>query len=376
MPLRALAFLLTSSALATSTCGNPEPPVLTGSGVRWTEADALFHQDPKWLGGDLAATIDLGADRTLWLFGDSFIATSDANTRREARMVRNSVAVMTGRDPLDAAMQHGWGGGTSAAAPPLSFFPEDGARWFWPADGVRLPGGPLLVFLNRLRATPGDGLGFAADGFAAVLVRDPSGPPRAWQLEPAATSAAPHDATAAVGCSTTADGHLVSLVIDGASHRGRLARWPLAQVASGALAAPQWWTEAGWRAQAELSSPPAIVIEDGATECSLHRDPSGAWVHVISRGFGATAIALRTAPALEGPWSDAEDVFTPPESLVPDAFVYAGKAHPTLTARDGALVVTYADNSFTFADLFDPARAATLYWPHFARLTLRPRSSP
>jgi hypothetical protein len=26
--------------------------------------------------------------------------------------------------------------------------------------------------------------------------------------------------------------------------------------------------------------------------------------------------------------------------------------------------VTYADNSFTFADLFDPVRAGTLYWPH------------
>jgi hypothetical protein len=373
MLLRALSFLFTSSALATATCGPPEPPSLTGSGVRWTEADALFHQDPKWLGGDLAATIDLGDDRTLWLFGDSFVATSPANVRGEARLVRNSVAVMTGLDPLTATMQHGWRGGVTAADPPESFFPEDGARWFWPADGVRLPGGPLLIFLNRLRAAPGDSLGFAADGFSAVLVRDPAGPPRTWQLEPAATSAAPYAPTASVGCSAVADGHLVSLMIDGAAHRGRLARWPLAQIATGALAAPQWWTSSGWRAQAELTSPPEIVLDEGSTECSLHRHPSGAWVHVSSRGFGATPIALRTAPALEGPWSDAEDLFTPPESLVPDAFVYAGKAHPTLTSPDGALVITYADNSFTFADLFDPRRAATLYWPHFATLTLRPR---
>lgn len=372
-----LPALLTSSALAASTC-SPSPPVLTGSGERWEEADALFHQDPKWLGGDLAATIDLGDERTLWLFGDSFVATSAANVRTASKMVRNSVAVMTGREPTTATMQFGWRGGATAAMPPTSFFPEDGSRWFWPADGVRLPEGPLLVFLNRLRATPDEGLGFAADGFTAVLVRDPSGPPRDWQLEPATTSAAPHDGDASIGCSAEDDGHLVSLVIDGSAHRGRLARWPLAEVAAGALAEPQWWTSSGWRAQAALTASglaPEIVIDSGSTECSLHRDPSGVWVHVTSRGFGGTPIAIRTAPSLEGPWSDSEDVFTPPESMVPNAFVYAGKAHPMLTAGDdaAALLVTYADNSFTFADLFDPQRAATLYWPHFAKLTLRPR---
>jgi hypothetical protein len=92
-------------------------------------------------------------------------------------MVRNSVAVMTGRDPRAATMQFGWRGGATPAAPPTSFFPEAEGRWAWPADGVRLPDGPLLVFLNWQRATSG-GLGFAAAGFGAVLVRDPSGPDR------------------------------------------------------------------------------------------------------------------------------------------------------------------------------------------------------
>ena len=78
-------------------CGDYET-----SAQRDEEADALFHQDPRWLGGDAAYSIDLGDDRTLWLFGDSFIATSPALTRRESTLVRNSVAVMTGRDPLTA----------------------------------------------------------------------------------------------------------------------------------------------------------------------------------------------------------------------------------------------------------------------------------
>lgn len=62
------------------------------------------------------------------------------------------------------------------------------------------------------------------------------------------------------------------------------------------------------------------------------------------------------------------DIFTPPESNVPDAFVYAAKAHPMLPGSAGGDLITYADNSCTFADLFDPAKATTLYWPHVAAL--------
>lgn len=370
MPAKLLAFLASAAmAVSSSSCDDEEPPSLGGRGERWLEADALFHQDPKWLGGDMAATIDLGGDRSLWIFGDSFVATSPANTRSASKLVRNSVAVMTGRDPLTATMQFAWRGQMPTA--PSSFFPEEGDRWFWPADGIRLADGRLFLLLNRFRPTPGQGLGFAAEGFTAVQVRDPSGPPATWQLEPVTTSRAPHDAEASIACAARDDAHWIALVVDGSFHRGRLARWPIATLSAEALAAPEWWTGSGWARADALTADPAIVLDSGATECSLHRDPSGVWVHVSSRGFGGTPIAIRTAPALEGPWSASVDVFTPPESMAPDAFVYAGKAHPELSSgAGGGLVVTYADNSFTFADLFDPARADTLYWPHFARLVL------
>ena len=38
-------------------------------------------------------------------------------------------------------------------------------RWFWPGGGVRVPGGPLLVFLSELRATPGEGFGPCGKGY-------------------------------------------------------------------------------------------------------------------------------------------------------------------------------------------------------------------
>lgn len=365
------ALALALAVTVAAACDEPPPSALTGTGARWREADAAFHRAPRWLGGDGAYSVDLGEGRTLWLFGDSFVATSPALTRSESTMVRNSVAVMTGDDLRTAAMTFAWRDG----APPTSFFAERGDRWSWPGGGARVPGGPLVVFLSDLRATPGEGLGFAAAGWRAVVVADPSGPPEAWVLTDALTAPAPSGDDTIVGACAVVDGdHLVALAIDDGDHDGRLVRWPLAAIATGDLRAAAWWDGAAWVEQAALARTPPVVLPDAPTECSLHRDPaSGLWVHTASRGFGATTIAIRTAARLEGPWSGPTDVFTPPESGVDDAFVYAGKAHPHLRGPTGGLVVTYADNSFTFADLFEPARADSLYWPHVAELTLAPR---
>lgn len=106
----------------------------------WPAADRLFHQDPRWLGADAAFSVDLGDDRVLWLFGDTFVATSERCLRSEARMVRNSIALQHGRDPSRATIEFGWGDG------PGSWFSDQGERWFWPQHGVRVPGGPLVLF--------------------------------------------------------------------------------------------------------------------------------------------------------------------------------------------------------------------------------------
>jgi hypothetical protein len=346
-------------------CPTDTPPLETDV-TRELALDEAFHQDPRWLGGDGAYTIDLGDNRTLWLFGDSFIATSANLTRTESTMVRNSVAVMTGRDLATASLQFAW----RDAAMPTSFFPELADHWFWPTDGTRIPNGPLLVFISELRATPDEGLGFASAGFRALRIADPSGPALAWTLEPTAVHAPAFAPESNVACSAVEGNFLVALVTDGSAHDGYLARWPLERIEFGEdLSEPEWWSGTTWLRENALTKPPKVVIPDGATECSLDYT-SGDWHLVWSRGFGKTTIAMRTALELSGPWSEPFDIFTPPEAETPNAFVYAAKAHPTLTGPHGGMLITYADNSFTFADLFDPAKAATLYWPHIAEVLI------
>ena len=48
----------------------------------WPEADAMFHRDPRWLGGDDAYSIDLGDGRIAWFFGDSFVAPTVEGDRK------------------------------------------------------------------------------------------------------------------------------------------------------------------------------------------------------------------------------------------------------------------------------------------------------
>ncbi|HEY5951307.1 MAG TPA: hypothetical protein VIV40_37700 [Kofleriaceae bacterium] len=364
--VRALSLVILVSSAGCPYCPSDFPPLDTETN-RQPGLDGAFHVEPRWLGGDGAYTIDLGTDRTLWLFGDSFIATSANLTRSESTMVRNSVAVMTGRDLATASMQFAWRDG----APPTSFFPEQADHWFWPNDGARVPDGPLLVFLAEVRSTPGEGLGFTGAGMRALRVPDPSGPPLTWTLEPTTAHSPGFAPTANVACSTIDGNYLVALVTGGTDHDGYLARWPLGAIEFGDdLANPEWWTGTIWLAESALTKPPQVVLADGATECSLSYDSYAGWIVMWSRGFGSTTIAMRTAWDLTGPWSEPFDVFTPPESQVPNAFVYAAKAHPMLRGPNGGLLVTYADNSFTFADLFDAAKAATLYWPHVAEVLI------
>jgi len=342
---------------------------------QWPAADHFFHKDLHWLGGDAALSVPLGGERTLWLFGDSFIATSDRALRSESRMIRNSIAIQQGRDPRSASLRFHWRGDQAS---PESFFPEQGDRWYWPGHGIRLSEGPLVIFLFTLIATPGQDLGFATVGHAVAVIDDPDAAVDTWQPRIRDIPSPGFDALPATALVADGD-HIVALAIrQHGTHAGALVRYPASGLAAGRLEEAEWWAgEArGWVHETSLGPEgPAFVLDDAGAECSLHRDERSGWfVHVASYGFGATTIGVRTAPALTGPWSAPRMIYRPPESDGPRPAVYAAKAHPQLAGPDAAdLVITYATNSFDFADLFTPRGARELYWPRFVAWRLPER---
>lgn len=330
------------------------------SATAWPEADRLFHNDPLWLGADAAFSVDLGGGRVLWLFGDSFIAVRAGETRRQATFVRNSVAIETGYNPAQATIQFYSGLGAHGKA--ASFFDEDGKAWFWPMHGVRLGEKLLLFAMRETRDDRPKSLGFRAVGWNAFLIDNPDDAPYQWRMQrlegPVARSGL------LVGAAVVRrDGMIYAYAVDDETHDAYLVSWNENEARAGQLSGAQWWcgAERGWRKQPELRE---VVMHDASTELSVQPDPRGGWLEVQSEGFGATTVALRHAEQLEGPWSAALSVYTPPESAAAGAFVYAGKGHPELEGAD--VVATYAANGSDER----VARDMTLYFPRFVRITL------
>jgi hypothetical protein len=138
-----------------------------------------------------------------------------------------------------------------------------------------------------------------------------------------------------------------------------LARFELSAAMSGDLEHPEWWTGSGWGKYEQREK-----LFGYAVEFSVSWAPKlDAYVVTETAGFGATTLSVRTAPEPQGPWSERQDVLRPPESFWPEAFVYAGKAHPELEGAD--LVLTYVPSTF---DPVPDRIGDRLYFPYFARL--------
>ena len=357
-----VAFISIILLAGCSGCQGPSPAAAM-SAIQWPEADTLFHQDPRWLGADGAYSVPLRDGRILWLFGDTFVAKTAAHVRSESKMVRNTIAIQRGEDPTAATMTFYWRGTEDA---PESFFSEDGERWYWPGHGIRL-GPALVLFFQRVKATPGRGLGFEADGWQVAIIDDASGQPLQWNVRMVPPTTAPSGI--AVGAALNVDGeHIVALAQrEPGNHAGFLVRWAQVDLLNGRLDMAEWWTsDRSWVGQAELRGEPSAVMANAGPESSFHFDPSNAkWVHVRSDGFGATTIVVSYSDRVEGPWSTPQVVFRPPESDRSKILVYAAKGHPELAAG-GALAIAYATN--TLDDFAKLVNDTSLYYPRFVRL--------
>ena len=327
----------------------------------WPEADALFRNDPVWIGADAAYSVDLGHGRVLWLFGDTFIAKTAARSRSDSWFIRNSVGIETGYDPSAATMAFAWQP-TSGAS---SFFPESGANWFWPLAGIRLPTRLVLFLLEESQSGSG-AFGFKAVGTKVVFVTNPDADPSSWNV---------HDGNLptfsfpiAFGAAVAKDGSWVYAFGDQepGDHSVYLARFDAAALDGGDASGVQFLVNGAWSAPSatvpDVVFPSTTALDNPPTEFSVQKRADGTWLAVHSVGFGATNIAMRSSPAIAGPWSPPCSAFTPPESGQSNVIVYAGKGHPELAG--GSLVATYATNS---TDLATVASDMNLYFPRFVR---------
>ncbi len=332
----------------------------------WDAADQLFRGDPNWVGGDGAYSVDLGAGRVLWLFGDTFIDPDGTGARKNptTRMVSNTVAIQQGYDPADATMRYYWG--TEPQGTPIAFFPDSGEVRYWPGHGIRIRD-RLLLFLMEVHGIP-TGLGFEVADWRAVSISNPDAEPSSWNVTWLDTPK--NELQVIVGSASVLaeDGYLY--VFSSREPSGGdvyLVRWPDTSAYEGNLRDMAWLAADGtWIADGLSERDPAPVLRNGGTELTVHRDEiSGCYLEVQSVGFGPAVLMVRSAPRLTGPWSSPDTLYQPPEHDTPQIMIYQGKAHPHLAGAD--LVLSYSTN--TLADFDSLLKDSTIYYPRFVRLT-------
>lgn len=340
---------LLAVALGIGGCGGDKSRSVTVSGERWPEADALFHQEPRWLGSDGAYSVPLEDGRILWLFGDTLVATTPTHVRSESAFIRNSIGIQHGSDPSTATMRFYW---REIAGAPASYFAEDGDRWFWPKHGLQI-GETLVVVLNRIRLKPNEPccFNFANAGWRLAIVDDVSGEPDQWRVKVVAPPAGIPAPVPEAGVSV---GEYAVFLAQGENFAGHLVRWRLEDLASGRLSREEWWAgPRGWVRSPLLHGPPSRIIEKVGPEASLHFDSRvNRWVLVWTEGFGPATVVVSFASSIEGPWSAPVEVYHPPEGDRRGNLIYAGKGHPELDGAD--LPVTYV--------------ASKEYYPRFVKL--------
>lgn len=314
---------------------------------RTAELDPLFRQDPRWLGTASTASIDVGDDRTLWLFGESFISTNGTALRTSATVVPNSIALMVGRDAADARMELAYGD----PAAPTGFFDVDAE----PLGGAHLPDGSAIVFLGERGDPVPGGFGRLIQNTRVVRIRDLSGSPRDWTIEPMFTFTGVE-----LGCTVRVADHVVALVVD-TDRNGVLVRWSDDALVRGDLSDREVWNGSTWASEGA-----AVVVPQASSRCSLFPETQLSWndvtwVYSASRADGT--IAYREAARLEGPYNEPQIMSMP--TVQGDEFAYGGRVHQL--TDDGFRLVTFMVTSLEPGALFDPARDDELLWPRVGR---------
>ncbi|HVZ16741.1 MAG TPA: hypothetical protein VG897_06470, partial [Terriglobales bacterium] len=167
-----------------------------------------FPYEHGWFGADDAYSVPLTATKSVWLFGDTFVADPSTTLRSKYKaMPRNSVGISNCEAGKDCTMKYYW---KDASSPnPRSFF--DTGRdevWYWPLDGY-YDGSKLYLSLMIVQTKKGSGpedpFGFEIAGTQWMVIDNPLDTPDKWHVNSKHLT----DGDLWVGNSTFKDGQFV-----------------------------------------------------------------------------------------------------------------------------------------------------------------------
>ncbi|HET7626033.1 MAG TPA: DUF4185 domain-containing protein [Verrucomicrobiae bacterium] len=282
-------------------------------------------------------------------------------------MIHNSAAWQSGNNPINAHVEFFYG--KSPDGKPTSLVnPPDGHGWFWLFGGAMVRG-KLFLFLDQIERTDEKSVfGFRQIGVWLGEVSNPLAPPTQWNLSakkiPFVQSGA--NEKYVFGSALFLTNNFV-YIFGTRQHQGSGKTMILARTSEtnpGDFASWRFRSRNGWSTNLNDA---ANLCEKMANEYSVSWSPKlQRFVLIYTENGLSEKILARAASEPWGAWSPAEVIYRCPEAKWNKRiFCYAAKAHPTLSSATNELIVTYAANSFDFAQIVNDAR---LYWPRFVRV--------
>ncbi len=378
-PLQFMAMVLALSGICGP--GRTETPVQAPIEVVSATIDPVYDsllkpQTRGWLGADGATSVDLGNNKSLWLFGDTLLGILSPKGEKKAAMVRNTIAIQDRRGNPPGAVEYFW---SVQDGLPWSFFLGDNydqGSWLWPVAGIMIERDLYIFFYNLLPSGGIPGLDFKMGSTLLVKISNPYSSPAHWRMT---RQELPFggDHRNFISAVYLEKPYLYLLGFDdgetgqAVERSAVLARIPIRDVKKGLWeSGVQYWSEEGktgtWSPSQERLKP---IFSPGVTESSLHYSPQlKRYIALTQRAFQPD-ICIVSAPSITGPWSEPQKVYTIPELAgKKDCHAYAMKAHPELAASEDELVITYVVNTTDFWGLFTDLE---IYYPRFVRVKLR-----
>jgi hypothetical protein len=318
----------------------------------------IFPDKDGWYGGDGAYSIKLDGDRTLWLFGDTFVAHEEGRKDRidMDAVLGTTLAISTCSVNNEFKIKYYLKKKNEKF---MSSFGEN--EWLWPQDPFMV-NDVLYIPLIAVTATDkkGELFNFKITGHKLARIKDfTAADPNKWSLDYIdLTPAIPREISAFATTSVVHDNYVYFYPFcayskDAVNVLGNiLARIPVSKLDNPTGAIEYFTKEGTW--QNNLN--PArvkVVLDAGVSELSVRyhaADKKWIAVYLTTQNKG-NQFLYQIADELEGPWTEPRALsVTIPEvdSQSPqydkNNFCYAGKEHIEF-ARKKNLVVTYVCNS-------------------------------
>lgn len=318
----------------------------------------VFPDKDGWYGGDGAYSIQLDTDRTLWLFGDTFVACGGCRRDRVDMdvILGTTMGISSCSKNNEFKIQYYL---SHQEGKFVSSFCDN--EWVWPQDPFIVNN---ILYIPLISIAPGDKkeevFNFIVAGHKFVRVKDFSAAdPRQWKYDFIdLTPTLPKEISAFAPTSVVYNDYVYFYPFYVYSKENFnvfgniLARIPTNRIDHPVGAVEYFYQDGTW--QNHLNPRKVkIVLDAFASELSVRYHPAdGKWIAVyLSINNKGDQLFYQTADKLEGPWSKPQplgekipEVDSQSPTFDKGNFCYAGKEHIEFS-QDKKLIVTYVCNS-------------------------------